>query len=451
MGMCVCKNAQRAEVTDAHAAAETGVPLHVQADTAAVIVAGGMGVRFGARQAKQYVQLCGKPMVSWCLMAFDKAPSIRELVIVCAPQKEEDLRSAVAELGLSKPVIFAAAGATRQASSYAGLCATSPQAKYVAIHDAARPLIEVSTIEQTVGALRKNSALAGAICAHPLTDTIKLVENRTIISTPDRSFYWAVQTPQVFKRDELLVAHTSALKEDYVGTDDASLVERCGGRVECVMSPRDNIKVTLPEDYLVAKALLEARLLDAQSDTKERHLTASCTTAAPNKMVLPLSTSRTNALRIGHGYDVHAFAPDRACILGGVNIPYELGLLGHSDADVVTHALMDAILGALRAGDIGELFPDNNPAYKGANSLKLLAEVIRLMHSRGYELVDADITIAAQAPKLAPYKEAMCQNLTDAMGVSRAQVGVKATTTEKLGFVGKKEGIAAWAVVLLQG
>ncbi len=155
-------------------------------------------------------------------------------------------------------------------------------------------------------------------------------------------------------------------------------------------------------------------------------------------------------LRIGHGFDVHAFADNRRCVLGGVEVPYERGLAGHSDADVLAHALMDALLGALREGDIGKLFPDDDPAYEGADSLKLLARVAELVRERGFEIVDCDCTVAAQAPKLAPYREQMRANMAAAMQVDVDAVGVKATTTEKLGFVGRKEGIAAWAVALLQ-
>ena len=155
-------------------------------------------------------------------------------------------------------------------------------------------------------------------------------------------------------------------------------------------------------------------------------------------------------MRIGHGFDVHAFAPGRRCVLGGVDVPCEQGLLGHSDADVLAHALMDAILGALREGDIGKLFPDTDPAYEGADSIELLRRVAALAAKKGFEIVDSDCTVAAQAPKLAPYREQMRKNMARAMGVAVDSVGVKATTTERLGFVGRKEGIAAWAVCILQ-
>ena len=154
-------------------------------------------------------------------------------------------------------------------------------------------------------------------------------------------------------------------------------------------------------------------------------------------------------LKIGHGYDVHRLIEDRKLILGGVEIPYEKGLLGHSDADVLAHALMDALLGAMRAGDIGQLFPDTDPAYEGADSMVLLSHVIQLIRDEGFELLDCDCTVVAQAPKLLPYREAMRNRMAEAMGVTSDKVGVKATTTEGLGFVGQQEGIAAWAVVLL--
>lgn len=155
-------------------------------------------------------------------------------------------------------------------------------------------------------------------------------------------------------------------------------------------------------------------------------------------------------MRIGHGFDVHAFAPGRRCVLGGVDVPCEQGLLGHSDADVLVHALMDAILGALREGDIGKLFPDTDPAYEGADSIELLGRVAALAAKKGFEIVDSDCTVAAQVPKLGPYREQMRENMARAMGVPVDSVGVKATTTERLGFVGRKEGIAAWAVCILR-
>ncbi|OUO59430.1 2-C-methyl-D-erythritol 4-phosphate cytidylyltransferase [Olsenella sp. An270] len=232
------------------------------ADTCAVIVAGGSGERFGDPRGKQFVDLCGLPLMSWSIMAFDRAPSVARIVVVCAPdhaaQVEKDVLS---RLSLAKPVELAPSGETRQASVRSGLDASPRDLPLVAIHDAARPLIEVEQIEAAVAAVRADEALAGAILAIRSVDTLKLVEGATIVATPDRSFYWAAQTPQVFRRRSLLAAHKAAEREGYQGTDDASLVERLGGRVRVVESTRDNIKITLPEDLALAEATLERRLL----------------------------------------------------------------------------------------------------------------------------------------------------------------------------------------------
>ena len=232
------------------------------ADTCAVIVAGGTGERFGDPRGKQFVELCGLPLMCWSLMAFDRAPSVGSLVVVCAPERAAEVTGDVlARLSLAKPVTIAPSGATRQASVLSGLAFVPRELEYVAVHDAARPLVEVEAIERVIGAVRADASLAGAILATRCTDTLKLVEGDTIVATPDRSFYWAAQTPQVFRRRTLLAAHKAAAHDEYQGTDDASLVERVGGRVRVVESTRDNIKVTLPEDLALAEATLERRLL----------------------------------------------------------------------------------------------------------------------------------------------------------------------------------------------
>lgn len=232
------------------------------ADTCAVIVAGGSGERFGDPRGKQFVDLCGLPLMSWSIMAFDRAPSVGRIVVVCAPDHADQVEGDVlASLSLTKPVALAPSGATRQASVRSGLDAAPPDLPLVAVHDAARPLVEVGLIETAVGAVRSDQSLAGAILATRSVDTLKLVEGTMIVATPDRSFYWAAQTPQVFRRRDLLAAHKAAEREGYQGTDDASLVERLGGRVRVVESTRDNIKITLPEDLALAEAALERRLL----------------------------------------------------------------------------------------------------------------------------------------------------------------------------------------------
>ena len=232
------------------------------ADTCAIVLAGGSGERFGDPRGKQFVDLCGLPLMSWSIMAFDRAPSVAGIVVVCAPDRVAQVeKDVLSRLSLTKPVTLAPSGVTRQDSVRSGLDATPRDLPFVAVHDAARPLIEVEQIEACVAAVRSDDALAGAILATRSVDTLKLVEGTTIVATPDRSFYWAAQTPQVFRRRVLLAAHKAAAREDYQGTDDASLVERMGGRVRVVESTRDNIKITLPEDLALAEATLERRLL----------------------------------------------------------------------------------------------------------------------------------------------------------------------------------------------
>ena len=234
----------------------------VPADTCAVIVAGGSGERFGDPRGKQFVELCGLPLMCWSVMAFDRAPSVARIVVVCAPERAAEVeKDVLSRMTLTKPVVLAPSGATRQDSVRSGLEAVPRELELVAVHDAARPLIEVEQIEAACAAVRADRTLAGAILATRSVDTLKLVEGTTIIATPDRSFYWAAQTPQVFRTAKLVAAHRSAVRDEYQGTDDASLMERLGGRVRVVESTRDNIKVTLPEDLALAEATLERRLI----------------------------------------------------------------------------------------------------------------------------------------------------------------------------------------------
>ena len=231
-------------------------------DTCAVIVAGGSGERFGDPRGKQFVELCGLPLMCWSIMAFDRAPSVARIVVVCAPERAAEVESDVlSRLTLSKPLALAPSGETRQDSVRSGLAAMPRDLEFVAVHDAARPLVEVEQIERAIAEVRSDRTLAGAILAMRSIDTLKLVEGTTIVATPDRSFYWAAQTPQVFRATKLISAHKSAARDGYQGTDDASLVERLGGRIRVVESTRDNIKITLPEDLAIAEATLERRLI----------------------------------------------------------------------------------------------------------------------------------------------------------------------------------------------
>lgn len=233
-----------------------------QPDACAVIVAGGSGQRFGDPRGKQFVDLAGLPLVAWSILAFDHAPSIAHVVVVCPRGREDHLREDVlSRLELANRVTLAPAGATRQDSVLSGLLAGPADLPLVAIHDGARPLVEVDAIERCLAAVRQNPRVQGAICASRETDTLKVVDERgNIVATPDRSHYWCAQTPQAFRRQTIVDAHEAALLEGYVGTDDASLVEHAGGVVCVVESPRDNIKVTVPEDLALAQATLQTRM-----------------------------------------------------------------------------------------------------------------------------------------------------------------------------------------------
>lgn len=249
---CACACAERTSTT------QSGP------DTCAIVVAGGVGERFGDPRGKQYVELCGLPLACWSLLALDRCPSIGHIVVVCAKGREDLMRAEVlGRIRLRNEVTLALGGKTRQESVYSGLCSVPAGRGFemVAIHDAARPLVSTAVVERCIARVRADEALAGAICAVRCTDTLKLVEGKNVVATPDRSFYWCAQTPQVFRTRAIVAAHRAAIWDEYVGTDDASLVERRGGHVVCVESTRDNIKVTLPEDLALAETFLQRRLI----------------------------------------------------------------------------------------------------------------------------------------------------------------------------------------------
>ena len=381
----------------------------------AVVVAAGSSSRMGGSVPKQLMELCGKPVLFHTLSAFEKTPEVETVVVVC---REEDM-ARIKEIteNFSKIKALVPDGKTRQASVAAGVKAAG-ECGFVAIHDGARPLITPEEIRQVVA----DAKIWGAsTLAAPVTDTIKTAgEQELVEETLDRSILRAVQTPQVFRKDEYVRAMEAAKAAGKDFTDDCQLMEFSGKPVHLCPGKRSNLKLTTPEDFLFARGILMER------------------------------EERKNGMRIGHGYDVHRLTEGRKLILGGVEIPWDKGLFGHSDADVLAHAIADALLGAAALGDIGKLFPDNDPAYKGADSLKLLAEVCRRVREAGYGVENIDATILAQAPKLRPYIDRMRENLAAACGISPGQVSVKATTEEGLGFTGAGEGMAAHSVCLLR-
>ncbi|MBC8079299.1 MAG: 2-C-methyl-D-erythritol 4-phosphate cytidylyltransferase [Gorillibacterium sp.] len=387
-----------------------------------VIVAAGKGSRMGSVESKQYLNVAGKPILIHTLELFEKLPQAASVVLVVKAGDEERCQQYIVDYNITKVSAIVSGGSERQASVLRGLKALPEHTNWVLVHDAVRPFTQP---EHIIACWQRASETGAAVLAVPVKDTIKLVSALgRIESTPDRSLLWSVQTPQAFALQALIEAHEQAEREGYLGTDDAMLMEKSGTPVLVVHGGYDNIKITTPEDIEWAEAYLA-----------RKHGLAT--------------QEGINMIRMGQGFDVHAFAKGRKCIIGGVDIPFEQGLLGHSDADVLLHAIADAVLGALALGDIGKHFPDTDLAFKNADSLKLLMHVWGLIKERGYRLGNLDATIIAQRPKMAPHIPRMVEIIAAALEAEPGQVNVKATTTEKLGFTGREEGIAAQAVVCL--
>lgn len=410
--------------------------------TAAVIVAAGKGSRMGTRESKQFLKLGGLPVLVHTLKAFQAIGDVDEIVLVVGEADVERCRSYAAQYGIDKLRTVVAGGAERQASVALGLEAVGAGAEWVLVHDGVRPLIAG---EDAARCLARARAHGAAVLAVPVKDTIKQADGAgRIAAAPDRKSLWAMQTPQAFRLALLKEAHVRAAEERFLGTDEASLVERLGHPVYIVEGNYRNLKITTPEDLAVAELFLAERAA-AAADAPGR----APGSRPERREEKRLSERGDNMIRIGQGFDVHQLTEGRPCIIGGVTIPFEKGLLGHSDADVLLHAVSDAILGALALGDIGKHFPDTDSAYKDADSVKLLEHVWKLAREAGYRLGNLDATIIAQRPKMAPYIPEMVRVLAASLEAEEGQINVKATTTEKLGFAGREEGIAAQAVVCL--
>ena len=386
----------------------------MEKSVSAVLVAAGSSTRMGFD--KLSFDLGGETVLHRSIRAFEQCPDVTEIVLVAGKNRAFVEQQAA---DCAKPVRIVPGGATRAESAKNGVLAAAGE--IVAVHDAARPFVSQAVIAAALAAAARCGAAAPAV---PVKDTIKLAargdgktvpDNCLVKNTPDRSTLYAVQTPQCFDRAAYLAALEELDEEKArLVTDDCSLFELTGRPVQLTQGDYANLKITTREDL-------------PRPEQKEEH-----------------------KMRIGHGYDVHRLVEDRKLILGGVEIPFEKGLLGHSDADVLTHAVMDAVLGAAALGDIGQHFPDNDPAYAGADSLKLAGHVAQILKEHGYRIENIDATLLCQRPKLAPYIPAMRQNLADAFGLPVDAVSVKATTEEHLGFTGEGLGIAAHAVALIE-
>ena len=386
-----------------------------QAKFGAVLLAAGNSTRMGGSRSKVLEELGGRPALCRSLEVLDRCPLIGEICLVCREQDRADMLPLTS--GLNTPVRVVPGGAQRQDSVEQGVEALTGPWEYVAIHDGARPLV----MEEVLAAVCRDAMAHGAATAAvPSKDTCKLADEAGFVAaTPARDRLWAVQTPQAFSLALYREALGKARAAGQSYTDDCQLIEAAGGKVKLTMGDYRNIKLTTPEDLLAARAYLGGE-------------------------------GGKKTVRIGYGYDVHRLVEGRKLILAGVEVPFEKGLLGHSDADVIAHAVADALLGAAALGDIGHLFPDTDPRYAGADSLKLLGEVCRLLREKGFSIGNIDATLLAQRPKIAPHISRMRENLAEACGVAVGQVSVKATTEERLGFTGREEGMAASAVCLLE-
>lgn len=374
----------------------------------AVIVAAGSGTRAGPGAAKQWRPLAGKPVLRWSAEAL-LAAGARELVVVVAKGAEHDAEEVLAGLSRWRTAV---GGDTRSKSVQGGLHAlTGPDDEPVLVHDAARPFVTRAHVEALLKAL---DGADGAIPALPVSDTLKQAVNGHTI-TASREGLWRAQTPQAFRKLRLAEAY-AAWSAEADPTDDAAVIEAAAGHVAIVPGDPMLMKLTWPEDFAMAERLAGA----------------------------------ARVTRVGQGYDAHRFGPGEAVWLCGVEIAHDQALIGHSDADAGLHALTDALLGAIGEGDIGDHFPPSDPQWKGASSDRFLTHAVELLAARGGRVLNADVTLVCEAPKIKPHREAMRARLAELLGVGVAQVSVKATTTEGMGFTGRREGLAAQAMVAVE-
>lgn len=385
--------------------------LTKQTRTSAIIAAAGSGTRMNCKASKQFIMLGSMPVLARTLFAFEGASEIDEVIIVTRKDDITAVWDLVNKYEIKKVTDVIIGGSTRQESVMSALdCVKGDK---VLIHDGARPFVTPEQINSVVHALTDCNAAALGV---PVKDTLKRADaNGYITETCDRTALFSIQTPQGFRTELIKKAHKCAKESGTEVTDDCALCENLGVEVKIIQGSASNIKITTPDDLDVAQGLLK-------------------------------NTERERKMRVGFGYDVHKLVEGRPLIIGGVQIPYERGLLGHSDADVLLHAIMDALLGAAALGDIGKHFPDTDEKWRGADSTKLLERVGSLLAESGAKIINIDATIIAQKPKMAPYIEEMMGIVEETLSLPKGSVNIKATTTEKLGFCGREEGIAAEAI-----
>ena len=388
----------------------------------AIIAAGGRGIRLGADRPKQFLEIGGRSILQMSIEALGASGQIKDIVVALP---EEHLHQSISLTRFSGAswISFVAGGARRQDSVANAFARTSAKTDVVVIHDAARPFVTADLIARTVAAAQAHGA---AIAAIPVRDTVKQAGDRErdgsrpIRATIPRDTVFLAQTPQAFRREVLARALEEGRSID--ATDEAMLVERLGLPVHVVEGDPRNVKITTAEDLATASAFA----LRATADKKAAAI-----------------------MRIGNGYDLHTLVEGRPLVLAGVTIPFELGLSGHSDADIVCHAVTDAVLGAAAIGDIGRLYPDSDPKWKSADSIALLKGAMELVRHGGYRVANVDVTVIAQQPKLLPYLDRMRSNLAAALGVDAGAVSIKGKTNEGVDSMGRGESMACHAVALL--
>ena len=376
-------------------------------------MAAGRGSRFGGSLPKQYADWEGQPVLRHTILALRASPAITDVRVVISRDDEVHYKVATAGLSLAPPVT---GGVSRQQSALNGLESLSKSAPdFVAIHDAARPFVRADDITACLAAASR-SGIDGALLGIPLADTLKRIgPDGAVSETVSRTSLWRAQTPQIFRFAALLAAHRAVASlgatEASALTDDAAVAERAGLRLVMVAGHEDNTKITTAEDLL-----------------------------------------RTHSMetRTASGFDVHGFAPGSAVMLGGVSIAHTHALAGHSDADVALHALTDAVLGTIGAGDIGKHFPPSDPQWRGASSDRFLQHAVGLVKERGGRITHLDLTLICESPKIGPHRDTMIASIARIADVTLDRVSVKATTTEGLGFTGRREGIAAQAVATIE-
>ncbi|MBK8315437.1 MAG: 2-C-methyl-D-erythritol 4-phosphate cytidylyltransferase [Acidobacteria bacterium] len=393
----------------------------------AIIPAAGSGSRFGGQTPKQFLEIAGAPIIIHTLRRFDSCEDIGAIIVALQASEISSFEECLRGFEFRKPVRLVPGGAERSDSILNALeAAREFDPELVAVHDAVRPFV---TPAQISAVLARAGEAGAAILALPATDTIKEVEGGIIRRTIDRRLIWRAQTPQAFRYEMLLRANAEARTAGLppaLTTDDSLLVENLGLEVAVVEGSAHNIKITTPEDFILAERLFEEM-------SKES----------------PQSANTNPAFRTGIGNDIHRLVEGRKLILGGIEIPFEKGLLGHSDGDSLSHAITDALLGAAGLGDIGTHFSDKDPRWAGADSRVFLRHVRSLIVERGYQIYSIDATILAEKPKMMPHVEAMRASLAGTLEIDPSQINIKAKTNEGLDAIGRGEAIAALASALI--